>query len=116
MRWYQNIEAVLYIANASTSRTVDIYALVHRIGCFSERDFWGQAARCICYGDKIFPSSIVYTFNNGFFRIARLSCMAEETSCIPHENLCPRPGTCLPRSWHWNHRFHLGKEQSRLRL
>ena len=34
MRWYWYIEAVLYIANASTSRVVDIYCLVYRLGAF----------------------------------------------------------------------------------
>ena len=46
MRWYQYIEAVLYIANASTSRAVDIYALGSQIGCFSGLNFWDQPAKC----------------------------------------------------------------------
>ncbi len=38
MRWYQFIEASLYIAYASTSRAVDIYDLGHQTGCFSGLD------------------------------------------------------------------------------
>lgn len=34
MRWYKYIEAVLYIANASTSRSVNIYCLFYRFGFF----------------------------------------------------------------------------------
>lgn len=35
MRWYQYIEAVLYVADASTSRAIEIYNLGYQIACFS---------------------------------------------------------------------------------
>ena len=46
MRWCQYIGGVVYIANASTSRAVDIFDLGYQIECFSALDFWDQSARC----------------------------------------------------------------------